>query len=299
MNKTISQYLSDKEKINSLTQKIISYQDKLEPSLLKEILDFISPYIWFYPKLSFRNINEDIASDFYLYIHERFESLILKYQSSMGKFSTYLAIRLQTYFLNFVTQRKNQFKDIGSLPLLEDQLVVDTSEDNQTEILGETKVFLEQLEKLKLKDSRKYLIVKLYYFDWFDEDDFVLLKDVFSNSYSGVLEKLDIMRNHIYDKKNKQLQYENQLNKLYTKNVSYKEYFSKEKKSNNDQSNEQLDNSDSKWRTKQKQIMYKYLRIVTYPSFKKIAEATELEEKIITNTINSYKKNLKKRIEEI
>ena len=287
MNKILSQYISDKEKLNALTTKILLYQKKLDLAVSKEILKEISPYIWAYPKLSFRNLNEDIASDFYLYIHERFDNLLLKYQISLGKFSTYLAIRLQTYFFNFIAQRKQQLKDLEDLPLLEEQVTFNHEESKEVSI--KTEVFLNQLELLRLKDSQKYLIIKLYYFDWFDENDFILFTKIFSTTYAEVLTKMDQMRNYLYKKKQKQLEYENQLGKIYTQNVSHQQYLKKEqveKEANNE------------WKKKQKIIIEKYLATTIFPSATIIKEITGLEKRVIENTINSYKKVIKKKLKD-
>lgn len=285
MDKTISQFISDKEKINSLTEKILFYQKNLEPSLLKEILDHISPYIWAYPKLSFCNLNEDVASDFYLYIHERFENVLLKYRVTLGKFSTYLSIRLQTYFLNFIGDRNKDPKNISHLPLLEEQLILST--ENQEEVHVQTQVFLNQLRIYKLKDNKRYLILKLYYFDWFDEDDFILCTKIFSLTYSELLNQLDVLRNHIWKKKQQKFQYETQLNQLYTKNVNHHSFV----KNHSD-----VQNSPKQWKKIQQNLLDKYLATNCYPAAKVIAEITGCTEYVVSNIINGYKKIIKKQL---
>ena len=82
-------------------------------------------------------------------------------------------------------------------------------------------VHTEKLEKEIFADSQKnsfrYLCVKLYFFDFFKEEDFLLLKEYTKKTYSVLLSEINNFAEEIARKKRNKLKYEFRLNKIHYK----------------------------------------------------------------------------------
>jgi DNA-directed RNA polymerase specialized sigma24 family protein len=76
---------------------------------LSSALDALSLYIYNYPRIVFGS-PPDQCGDFYEYILERFETILLGYRESPAKFLTWFTVVLRNRYLNFVRERKTKAK---------------------------------------------------------------------------------------------------------------------------------------------------------------------------------------------
>lgn len=282
-----------KSLLNGLANQIIDYHQKQDYNLLQLLWEQVSEYVRFYPTLAFRERDDDRLSDFYLYIFERRESLFNKYNPSLAVFSTYLSIRLRTYYLNFIAQEKIHQKI--KITYADKEEIFAESKD---EALALRDDFTEDKNLLDVKiifpdsqnDTLKYLVIKLYYFDFFSEDDFLLLKSFTGKNYMSLLKMINDLKNKLFEKVSNQLKIDEKINKVYFEILSFQE-----KKSNTLLVEEKI-TMEKEINLRRKNLLEKYKKISVFPPFKIIAEILSQSEVKVANLIVYYKKTLEKTL---
>ncbi len=304
------------------TEAANSHQNKNRKEF---IIANLSTYIYYFPKLAFRVGDEDLLAEFYLYVFERMDKVLEKFDSKMSGLSTYLGIRLRTYWLNFITHKSKQnqkalvgktislasdeiasiggtnSKDDGQdynsenyqeniLELNEEQLFADTGLDALFfQYFPFKKKDLTDLETPRtLQSAFKYLVMKLYYFDFFHNDDFILLKEYLGVSYGKALKIIDDFREKLSLKQIKQNQGEDKLISIFNRLV---------------QSKEKGQQKYSDLLKQQKVILDNYYKVKDEPAVKDIAQVMqEKNARKVWNIIQYQKRvakdNLKKTLAE-
>ncbi len=283
---------------------VVAYQITKSPELKKKITNALSPYFKYYPKMSFRIFDEDLLSDFYLYVLERIDRILEKYQQQLSQFMTYLSLRLRTYWFNFVKHKKMNEKILLSYPLNDENLIKDPTEntltfsDNQEEKTSQHdtfKYFFPFVKKLiHSKDKTgmatfRYLVLKLLFFDFFNADDFIVLKNYLKRPYGQVLVKINQFQIALNEKKNQQMKWEIRLNKIFHKMNSLSLNLAS-------LPTDEKIILQNKMKKQQEKILDKYYQTKIEPAAKDIARVLEQEdERKINNVINYYKKVASKK----
>ncbi|BBM89181.1 hypothetical protein COTS27_00875 [Spirochaetota bacterium] len=327
MKEKHSHKLNPYERLEEIVSYITAYQDivrneddpdKISPahleiskqfdraSLLKLIITKVEPYIRNYPQIAFRKTNEDLKSDFFVYIYERFENILDKYDHNLGKFSTYLSIKLKNYFLNYVRRVKmmNKIKLINyeitpsTENIFKDRYNLELNVAEREEYIGEKKKETSLLINLK-KDPFRYLCIKLYFFELFTKNDFIMLVNylgVAQADYPSVHKDISELSEEVHRKKLVKIYYENCLNKTYYQNMV------REEEIRDIVTVDKHKDTLSEIMAKQKRIndrrgvlLQKYYTINIFPSMKAIAKVLRTEATKVSNIINYYKQYLSKK----
>lgn len=102
-------YIEDK----FIKKAVSEYKASRSIITFKEINNYLSKYIYNYPRKVF-GVCHETALDFYLYYIERIENILLKYNETETKFITWFTYTLRNGYLNYVDykKRKEKYKKI-------------------------------------------------------------------------------------------------------------------------------------------------------------------------------------------
>lgn len=276
------------------------YQSNQDSKILDRLWMAISEYVRGYPQLAFRQSDEDVASDFYLYIWERRETLFKKFNPTLGGFRNFLSLRLRSHYLNFLLRkRKLRSRDRLSYSDKEDLFREPSDLGN---VLGDEKVHsitLDSLNDVSSKssffpdyenNSLNYLVLKLYYLDFFTEDDFVRLKEFTGKKYTELLEGIDQLREEVSEKKRRRLRIDEKLGILYLDLLICQEQTISES------SKGKITPKEEEFSEKQHRVLEDYHRINEFTSFKGIAQVLNIPETKVANTIVYQRKIMEKKL---
>lgn len=279
------------QKIDDLSKDVIVFQSNQNQDLLQKIADEVSAYIYIYPRLAFKNRDEDTSAGFYLYMQDKFKKIIINYDNIKSKFSSYLSICLQSHFLNYINKKNKEKRKNQNLKLFENydytaNLSKNTKNQNVLNVEKQLDEGLEEnlnifFKNLSKGDQLKYILFKLFCFDFFDEEDFVLLKKISKKSFGECLKKTQEINDEIHQKKKKKLQYNYKLNEIHYQYLS--EIEEKKRKS---------------IRNKKVVILKKYNSIIITPSIKLISETVNIPFNKTNNIITNFKRNLLKKLQQ-
>ena len=286
------------ENIDGVLPMVLDYQQNPSKAKLNEVIESLAPYIRNYPQFAFRKNDDDIKSDFFLYILERFDGFLVKYDHSLSNFSTYLSIKLKNHFLNYLRREQSRNKltvysyEIDSLSetiFNEDEHSWKTSEEEKID------VHTEKLEKEIFADSQKnsfrYLCVKLYFFDFFKEEDFLLLKEHTKKTYSVLLSEINNFAEEIARKKRNKLKYEFRLNKIHYKIIK----ISDEIKNTPTENVEKIEELQKKLNSRRDEVLIRYNSVSVRPTMRAVADILSADVSKVQNVINYFKSGIKKR----
>ncbi len=281
-------------------ESISLYQSNRDSKNLDRLWMAISEYVRGYPQLAFRQSDEDVASDFYLYIWERRETLFEKFNPTLGGFRNFLSLRLRSHYLNFLLKkRKSISRDRLSYSdkeeLFREPLSLENALGNKnihSTILGSLKdvssesSFFPDYEN----NSLNYLVLKLYYLDFFTEDDFIRLKEFTGKKYTELLEGIDQLREEVSEKKRRRLRIDEKLGILYLDLlVCQEQTISESSKGGITLKEEELSK-------KRRKVLEDYNRINEFTSFKSIAQVLDIPETKVANTIVYQRKVMEKKL---
>ena len=283
-------------------EDIIDYQNDQDPKKLDNILNGICQYIKYYPQIAFRKNDEDLQSEFFMYIMERFNDIVLKYNPESSKFSTYLSIRLKSHFLNYLKREKNK-RNFDILPSSDKEFLFENKDkiyeqeymqvaesEGNYEVYNVEDISTNFFNNLK-HDTLKYLALKLYYVDFFDSNDLNLLKDYLKHdNYKNIFQKFTNFLEETQNKKAVKLCYEEKLNKLHYDLMQIENKIEK-----GEISQEEAEQLIEKISIKKTKSLSKYHSIKVSPSIKAIANILETDITKISNIINYYKNSIKKK----
>lgn len=286
------------ETIDDVTSLIIDYQLSPEEEKLNIIIEKIAPYIRNYPQFAFRKSDEDIKSDFFLYVYERFDGFLKKYDPKLSKFSTYLSIKLKNHFLNFLRREKSMNKiEVVSYEVDSVSEVIFQESENVWKVSERQKLNNKASEIERdffnsKKNPFRYICTKLYYFDFFNEEDFLLLKKLTKKKYSEILSEINQFAEDIAKRKRNKLKYEFRLNKVHHKMMTISKKI--ESLSKESEKGEQRE-LQKKLNVKKNEILRKYNSISTRPTMRSVAKILSVDTSKVQNVINYFKSSVKKR----
>ncbi len=297
-------------KLEDVVPIVVEYQKrhadgKDVEGLMNLIMIQLRPYITNYPHFAFRKNDEDLKSDFFIYIYERFESVVRKYDPALGKFSTYLSIKLKHHFFNYMRRLKSRNKIRVSTYTLDSTIeTVSRDEDDVLLKVAENESYMNE-KKIKKDlfkevegDLFRFLCIKLYYIDFFEDDDFsklVLYLDFKSEKLKDSLhDEVSNLQDEIFKKKKTKLYYELCLNKIYQQRL---ERQNKIISLDNQADLAELLEKQKKVSDRKESLLNRYHAVNIFPSMKSVADIMRSEPNKISNVINYYKKYLKRKSE--
>ncbi|HOJ49807.1 MAG TPA: hypothetical protein PKW55_03245 [Spirochaetota bacterium] len=174
----------DDKKIKSLIKE---YKNKKRD--IKDILEIISDLIINFPKIGFSNFDEDLCSDFYLYVVERLPKIIENYnEKESATFKTFLFLVLRRHYLNFIKKFKRE-NFYNNKKIDEFTLKTVFYEDN-----SEIKLAAKDVIRLfSLLDTKSRLLLKLRFPQFLVSQDFFEIAREFNIDSIDLLDNLDII----------------------------------------------------------------------------------------------------------
>ena len=262
---------------------LFNYQLGKNPQNKNKIIHLITPYVFNFIDWVYGIKDHDTKSDFYLYIIERFEPLLLGYKREGSLFSTYLSVSLKNYWKKFNRDLKNKYEIE-----FED---VDVNEYPDEKVSNEEINFTNDIFNEELHNKFNYLILKLVFFDFFNEDDFVHLKELSNKSIPDCLFFLDKLSEEIMEKKKRQNLYESRISRLHQLIIMGQ----KQIYLNND-SKDEIKDSEIKINKKQDELLSLYHSVKVCPNYQTIGDFMEIDRVRVSNIINNYKKKIKLKV---
>jgi len=150
----------------------------------KTVLENLSDFIVNFPKIGFSVFDEDICSDYYVYVLDRLPKIIKDYnENENATFKTFFYLVLRRQYLNFIKQyNKNQDK--------KEYINENLCYEDLTNIKITTKEVINILSKL---DNKSRLLIKLRFPQFLVSEDFFELSKEFKKEPTFFLERLEII----------------------------------------------------------------------------------------------------------
>lgn len=174
-----------------LRDAVLRYQISRSREILSSVQAMLASYIYHYPR-KVHHRGHDEASEFYLYVFERLERIILKYEDQGYKFTTWFTAVLRNHYLNFLRASDDSAE---TLPLLEDRIstaVTMPEPDMQTEDEKRRDDILASLkERFPLRES---LYFQMHFLELFKEALVIPLAEYFSVPIHAALTMIEHAR---------------------------------------------------------------------------------------------------------
>ncbi len=268
--------VNEKKIINIIEQLRLDNSNK---SNWRKLIEELSIMIYNYPRIVF-NASEDYCSEFYIYVIERLQNFILKYNVKKSSFNTWFNIVLKSHYLNWVkiNNKGNNFNIISfdykpyassDMDLLN---IISYQQWKKEEYKDIEKTVDRAIESLAVTDK---VIIKLLYFTV----DTELLKDISKINKKSVKENFN-RYTELLESEEKNIRRINKLKYKLSKARS-----------------EMLNRKDDiKYREKILKLRAKYFRAVKNLSIKNISELLELRESEIYSRIRRINRELEERL---
>ncbi|MEK6793351.1 MAG: sigma-70 family RNA polymerase sigma factor [Spirochaetota bacterium] len=181
---------------SSLKDIVLRYQVSRSRDLLAALQMALASYIYHYPRKVFHR-DHDAASVFYLYVFERLETVVLKFEDHGYRFTTWFTAVLRNLYLNHLRTRSDDASD-RSLPLSENTAdsVHGMPEDIARHECSEQDTRRDNiLARLKDRFSvRDSLLFQMHFLELFKESIVIPLADHLSLSVHGALSVIERAR---------------------------------------------------------------------------------------------------------
>lgn len=268
-------YRSEDYKLENFQNLILQYKLNPNKAFLDDMRMKASLYIRFYPSFAFRVFDEDVLSDFYTIAFSKLDSIIQSYDPNKKvMFKTYLSQSLRNLWINFKLEKKKRPKEIVGLKLDA------PSREQESEAIWKGDFIQDFFEREK--DDFKYLTIKLYYHDFFDEKDFIRLAKFNEKSYGVCMALFKNLLDEVAKKRARKNWYELMLARMQITIL------------NNSKDMEE------KKRERLQEISRRYLKsyrgVQEYPSFQVIADFFDCSPIKISNVVHYFKKQVKKNM---
>ncbi len=246
-------------------------------SLKQEITDELSFYIRNFPKMAYGVRDDDRLSDFYLFFYNKLEIVLRNFDFEKAPFWTYLSKCLMYRWYDFIKENeKIVYDELPSNLVSEVDLLSEPEEVSPV-----SKIFEDE------KNLTNQLVLKLYFFDYFQEKDLITMHEVSNKSFGECLNFLDILMEEILEKRKRANLFEVGVSNLYGRILSYQKNRTKNDEWNQDK------------QKKLNEIQNKYLKfyraVLVYPSYKTIGEFWGMDSVAISNIVHRFKHRVKKK----
>jgi len=188
-----------------------------------QIVQVLSEYIYNYPMIRFRQ-SEDVCGEFFIYFFERLSTALMKYNVMDCQFKSWLLKVLRMHYLNWA--KKSKRESLKSVLYLEDFVT-------SGEYLAKSE-FNSPFEKENLRftiikkiiDSlpkKVRIVLKLYYFDFFEGADIKEISLIFKQDFSILMSKYEKILASVLSQYEKESELINKLNITFNQLLKYKE----------------------------------------------------------------------------
>ena len=249
-----------------------------DTSLKSEIISELSFYIRNFPRMAYRERDEDILSDFYLFFYNRLERVLRNFDFEKFSFWSYLSKCLVNTWYDFVGQNKKIIYNKLPTNLSSEVNLLSDSTEREPHV---NKIFEEE------KNLTYQLVLKLYFFDYFQEKDLILLVNVSKKSFGECLNFLNKLMDEILEKRKRINCIEAKINRLHGEILSYQ----KSKKGENDWGEDKQKKLDEI----QNRYIKLYRSVLVHPSYKMIGEFWGMESMKISYIIHRFRHRIKKQ----
>jgi hypothetical protein len=236
--------------------------------------------------------------DFYTKILEKTEYYFNKYDPKVCTFFTYFTTVLHNAWKNFSGSQKTKY--VSMQPLSNDSVeksdydmrLAYTDTPEKTAIRQE---YSEEDTFADVHDTFTYLVLKCFYFDFFTEDDFVLLKNHTGKSYLDCLEFTEKIMTDLHKRRKKSALAENALTRIYKNLIAVQKrlQYLKVQHTGDAIYLDELHEKEERLKETQAQYIVRYNKIRSHPSYKTIAGFFNVTTKKIANIVQYFKKKKK------
>ena len=256
----------DKTKIKQLVRE---YQTAPSEKLFAKIKADLAEFTINFPRFISAKVDEDSLSDFYLYQDARLEYIIDHYQEEKSDFTTYFSICLKNTWYNFLKNKKTIETNYQLNEEIHEYKQPEEDESDKNQI---KEYITNNYQKLK------YLILILYFYHLFTEEDLLILQEQTKRSYTECLSYIEKIENEIFHKKKRKIFFED-----YLKKTQYKKL--------------KIDEVETNKKTKIEKTHNKYLEryhaVIVHPPYQLLADLLKIKVSYIKNTISRFKVKLK------
>lgn len=262
-----------------LQKKITQYQTTKTDRLFHQISQTIAPFIRNFPKFAFHQKDEDTLSEFYLFVLPKLKKILSSYHEEKSTFATFFSKVLKNFWISFLrTQSSQKKKDLLNIssPISEETTLSKESYDEESD---EFSIRI-KTEIEKLNNVLQQIILKLYFFEIFSEEDLGLLRKTSQKDYTQCVIFLEKILSELCQKRKKQSLLEDRLTALQQKILLLQENLTKTTQLN------ELRNT----------YLHKYYSIRVHPSFNLIGEFLNISQNKIANTVYNFRKEIRKTV---
>ncbi len=269
---------------------------------LKAVLEYISDYIYNFPKIIF-NADLDECGDFYVNIIQVIGKLLKKYSVEKTKFTTWLCVVLRRKYLSWKNSQKKQ----EIIPFENEQLIYFKDKEQLEKQLSESSFDVEKHEYIRTMINstppKVRIVLKLYYHDFFTAPDLVEISKVFKIEIFELLSGLKDLYRDISQKNIKLNKLNNKLSKTYYQILELE--YKKRKLINNNVNYEknieyfEIANKLRLLRERRNKLIKKRLYFRNYIEPKSIAELVGISSNAVNNLLFRGRKLLEEKLDDL
>lgn len=263
---------------------------------ISDIIEYLSSTIYSFPYLT-SGMDADACSDFYEYILVRMSKILSGYSQMECKFLTWFMVVLRRHFYNWIKHSKlkeNREYAILNSPVnfdSKDELINSIKDESIGDDLIEGEAASTVVKAFDMLPERESLILKLHYFDFFQENDLHLASELFECSLSEMKKRYDAIRNKIADKNETIFSLQEKVIHSHHKKLSLIEKVQKSPEAANDG---QFDHKIRNIHSSHKKYLGRLENTYTSIKNKDIAFLLGVNAKIVANSLFRGKKMLAK-----
>ncbi len=286
----------DRTRVQALAK---SFQISRDASTRATLVKELSEYIYHFPAFVFGKRDVDLQSDFYIAALERFDGFVARFDEKASSFMNYLAVCLRNLYLNLVTRRREIStisldapvsgggggENASSSTLAETLLRYEDRDPSAQDAADEETLRLQNLFH-SVKNPEAYLLAKLYYFDLFDDGDFIRLKEHTGKSLGECMAFVEELMESLRIRKERRASLEYRLTRLFRKILSLQRELetSREKRGSED-----IKENVIRLRERQSEYLAEYQRVRIHPSPKLLAGFFGVTESRVINHLSYFR----------
>jgi len=261
----------------------------------------ISQYVIAFPLFVYNMKDYDVRADFYIKFLEKFDYIIKNFDSDKCTFKTYLCTVLKNMYIDFITVRQKKTIKTGSLEEMPETPSPDSRKQNHASQKNYKKNTTDNVQEIlsSVKNRLSYLVIKCYYYDFFTEEDFLLLVKTTDKTCGACMEFLDNLYGSIQEGKKRQMLLSSRINRIYEQILKlqtsgYSREFEYEKPAG---SAELQNKQETMLREKQNRYLTAYMGVKEFPEQKIICDFFNLSKDQVNDIIRYFKKNVRDKYE--
>jgi len=257
-----------------------------------DIVALLSPYIYNYPRIVFGS-DSDRCGDFYEYVLQRLDRILVSYHETEAKFVTWFTVVLRNRYLNFLRERKTgglDDSDCDCISLdyrdMNTQSLHNFIAEKRDYVLSEKQRYDELIERISsgLNENQR-IFFHLYYIDALRPEDAVFISVTLNRSVRVTLAGINELKESIVHR------YKRRQDNLERLNVLHREIVRSQK----DHDTEAL----ARYREKRDRLLEEYRRIKIHPSYESLARFLAVPLGTVSTGISRMKRAVREILKEL